>query len=264
MYISIAGCYIRVNFYPSSSPIQVNNLKGQIERVLAGFIVPRQKTKPLFVINVHKRPITTYMKNGHVLVHLYHRFQNSVITYQHISIGQFIYILVNEVVLRLTNQKNGFILHCSSAIINDHVHLFLGMPNAGKSTMISLLRPAYEAFSDDSIFIKRRADTFWCYQTPYIENNAWIKKTHKGYKLGKIFFLRKGIVFSAKRKRGGIPLITRMSRQLWSQKEYVASQLPQLLALISRHHEVYDLTFAKNSEKTISFLSQQIILPPAQ
>ncbi|MBN1996269.1 radical SAM protein [candidate division KSB1 bacterium] len=66
---------------------------------------------------------------------------------------------------RLLADRNGCILHSGGVVLNDHGLLFLGHSEAGKSTMVTLLRENAHILCDDRIVVRRFRDFYRIYGT---------------------------------------------------------------------------------------------------
>lgn len=87
--------------------------------------------------------------------------------------------------------KDGFFLHASSFIRHGKAYIFIGPSGIGKTTTIQIAKNVTESFADDSLIIQKKNKTFLCFQTPFIDKQTYIQKTHKGYSIYGIYLLKK-------------------------------------------------------------------------
>ncbi len=69
------------------------------------------------------------------------------------------------ILARLLADRHGCILHSSGVVINGHGLVFLGHSEAGKSTMVTLLRRKAHILCDDRIVVRRFRDFYRIYGT---------------------------------------------------------------------------------------------------
>lgn len=260
IYLNVAGFYIKLSFClpPTefSELILLNNLPKQIKDTLKGFIYDKKPSLTDYEVRFYKRtPLILDQKirasESHLL-YLYSEKQQCVKTFLHISISQFIFLLI-RIIQKLLSHRQGFILHSSASLVNNQAYLFAGPPNAGKSTVMTMLNDTYSSLADDSMIIKKESGVFYCYQTPVIEKNYWVKKTSRRYKIGKIFFLRKALYFKTEKITDKDYIISNLSKQLWTDKESLKQQMKYFLEFVKRLNHFYFLYFAKDKRKMISF-----------
>lgn len=260
IYLNIAGFNIKLAFHlppiKSTKLFLVNDLPRQIKDTHIGFIYQKSPPDIDFEIKFYKRMpifISKKIKNINAnYLYLFAEDKNITRTFLHISISQFIFLLI-RIIQKLLSQRQGFILHSSASLVNNQAYLFVGPPNAGKSTVMTMLNDKYSSLADDSMIIKKGIGCFYCYQTPVIEKNYWVKKTSRRYKIGKIFFLRKAPYFKAEMITNKNYIISHLSKQLWTIKDDLGGQMKLLLELVKNFDQFYFLYFTKNMKGMVRF-----------
>ncbi|MFH0773525.1 MAG: hypothetical protein V1922_04405, partial [bacterium] len=100
--------------------------------------------------------------------------------------------IITRYILAYLAKNNGLVLHASSSLIKGRAYVFVGASTAGKSTVVSLLRPIFPTLADDRIIIKQNENKRWvCYQTRFVERDQHIQKSPLAYPLGGVFFIKK-------------------------------------------------------------------------
>ena len=113
--------------------------------------------------------------------------KKSIFTFYTISLEQFIQLL--RYLLFYLLKRTGFFMHGSVSIHNNKALLFLGPSGKGKSTIIGLLRNKALPFCDDSFIIRKIKSNYYCFQTPFLDKQSWVKKQSKGYLIKNIYIL---------------------------------------------------------------------------
>ncbi len=87
-------------------------------------------------------------------------------------------------------QGRGVIIHACGIEIDGRGILFMGQSGAGKSTMANLCNSedGIEILSDDRIIVRKTADEFWMYGTPWHGESQFVSA--RGVKIKKVYFLR--------------------------------------------------------------------------
>ncbi len=90
---------------------------------------------------------------------------------------RFEHVFLHHVLLSLfdmiaTIAQRAFILHSSSVAIDKEAYVFIGAPEAGKSTVASLLDHSTQLSDDHSIIEKNREGTYNVYATPWWTNDS--------------------------------------------------------------------------------------------
>lgn len=254
VYLNIAGFTVKLLFPKQHFEFYANKITNDIKVYLKGFIhegvISVADFTVTFIHLTHYRIIfPPYSKKA--FINFYHsKTKNHIVTYTHISMPQF-QLLLQNILLYLLKKKNGFLLHASASRINGKANIFTGNSGSGKSTAISLLHPRFSALADDSAIIRRQANRYYLYQTPFREKETWIKKSNKRYEIGKIFFLRKA-PYCQMTKINHKKVIASFIEQLWLETEYQNVFTKRAMTFVSQFRDFYQLAFFNEKQKLIS------------
>ncbi len=258
IYLFIAGFLIKLKFTPFVSKknklISINHINKNIQLFFDHFIIQNpqrnpdiiielKKHIPLIINNISKKPSDNYL-------YLYQQRGKYVTTFQHISLNQFIFILI-RIFHVLLKENNGWFLHCSASLIDGKAHLFLGKPGAGKSTIMTLLHPHFPALCDDSMIIKKEGRDYYCYQFPIVEKNWWVEKTNKRYEIGGIYILQKANKCSLEKISNKQKILSFFIQQLWTMPDDRNKQTAWCLDFIEKGNNYYKLYSEKNKKKIL-------------
>jgi len=64
-------------------------------------------------------------------------------------------------------REGGFLLHAASAVRNGKAFVFAGVSGAGKTTLSRLAPPDAKLLSDEISYVRREADGYYAYGTPF-------------------------------------------------------------------------------------------------
>lgn len=257
-YLNIADFCIKIVFKPYEKKylVSINKLKILINKYFAGFISKPQKKIDFQIDILKKTPYFFQRKTKEFLISkilFYQKKGDRLTTYQHISISQFMFLII-DVLQQLLIKNNGFIIHGSAIEKNHKGIVFAGKSGAGKSTIVSLLKKNYKVLGDDSVIIRKNRGEYYLYQTPLIEKNYWIKRERGKYKIGKIFFLKKAPYFKKERILNKRKILYLLTSQVWSNKKDLKKITPYLIKFINNFNNFYLLFFEKNKTKLLDFI----------
>jgi len=252
IYFIIAGFNLKVNIYNSNKS---NRLENDIRDIYQSFIIPKTSKKIDFCIEIYNKPFqqpirilskrTRGIKENYIF--LFEEEEHKIKTFYYISINQFVSILIIAL-QKILVQNKSFILHSSAINFKNKAVIFTGTKGAGKSTIIRMLRNKYQALADDTIIIKREHKEFYCYQTPFVEKNYWIKKGMIGYKIGAIFLLKKASFFKIKKISNKVYIYSYLTNKLFTDGKNIQSQINYLLDFTNTFDNFYFLYFKKDSK----------------
>lgn len=265
LVLKIAGFYIKIRFLPKrkiTDDFHFNVLGERIYEQFKGFITVANVAKPNFIIELYRSHITLYKKNiarKKINFMVFFRQEgNKIISYQHISIMQFL-LLIKTILKSLLAQNKGFILHASAIKKGSQAIIFTGNPDAGKSTATRLLNNDYPSIADDTVIIKKEEDKFYCYQTPYVEKNKWVKKGLTRFKLKRVFFLRKTSYFKTMKISDKQLILSKLISQIWTDNDNLKKQHNILREFIDNSDIFYWLHFAKKGQMLRKFFKNEIM-----
>lgn len=261
LYLKIAGIIIQVTFqsheklnrqsYPQKLIIDA------IKKQYRGFIM--HKTPTVIDCRIEFCDILeqTIQKKGAIydISFFEEKATNVVLTYYHISIFQFSFIIRKILVAHLKNK--GFFLHASASLVKHQAYVFIGRSGAGKTTIMTLLTKMSRPLSDDHVLILKEDNQFYYYQIPFFEKGqAIIKKTSRRHKLGKIFFLKKAGFLKLKHVSEKNIVLHMLLEQRWVDDEHLQKQAKVILDFVSRFSHFYYLFFSKNRKKLTEFINR--------
>lgn len=255
--LSVAGFYIKIQLNSTEVDMTREFFRSVLVKRVKGFIVTTPIKKPHFTIDVkwdYKQEIIYAEKENSYYVSLFRQLNKKTIqTYYHVSFLQFQTILQHALYLLLL-ENDGLLIHASASNI-DGAHIFLGKSGSGKSTSVQLLHERYPMLSDDVSIIRKQNGNYFFYQTPLLEKNQVILKSHKPIRLKKVFFLHKAKEFSVKQINNKDVIYQGMLEQVLIMKGN-NKVLGNLSDLINTHDDFYTLYFAKNKKKMIKLFHE--------
>ncbi len=258
--LSIAGFHIILALYETEYLQTKKIFVDQISSVYGGFIQKKVPSKVDFTIHVRQKNYVNIRKSNKDNEVQYYHVENSrkvIETYYTISLHQLALILHN--VLGHLLRKSGFFLHASACInMRQRVgYLFLGQSGSGKSTILELLKGKYFAFADDAIIVRKLGSKFYCFQTPMLDKQLWIKKTSSGFLISSIFVLKKSAQNSIDQLNTnlGLKLAT---KSLFTNTSNHYSSLTNWMNYMSKNNEkIRSLSFNLDENKLADCLSKQ-------
>ena len=260
IYLSFAGFIIAIRFFPPNEGSFPHVFKRDFFDFHGGMIIKNKGRKKIdYTIRVcdeNNIQIVRLPKANRNLVHFYENDDNRCLTtFYHVGIYQF-QIVLRVVANKLLAKNRGFLLHGSTNLIHGKAHIFLARSGGGKSTIMELLNPEYEGIADDTIIAKNEGDSFYAYQTPFIERRSWIKKTPNRYEIGGIYFLHKKPEFSLNKIIKKNYLSERILKSVWFDIDFPRQNVNRTIELVNKMDYFYDLTFAKNRKKLKGLMSE--------
>lgn len=259
--LSIAGFNLTLKFQKTENSFYQNILIRDVKQTLQSNITQSSPKKPDFTINFIDHPEVILEKNSMKIrrsfIYAYGEIKiNEMITFNHISLQQLTFALI-KILQFLLKKNGGFLIHSSANIISGKAVLFTGESGAGKSTIMTFLNRQYQAFSDDTLIIKKANGRYLCFQTPLVEKNAWVKKTNRGFPISRIYFLRKSDFFRTNAISDKNRLISNLSRQIWTDKGVLNEHMGHFLDFINGFDDFYRLYFAKDQNGVIKFFRDE-------
>lgn len=262
IFLNIAGFTVKITFKKDAQVgdsmfIFKEKLKNEILIYHNGYIDQEFKKADFYIDFVYKLKYEVGLhgkkiKKGYYLL-FDEKSNNRLVSSYMISMHQFQLILQHVLYKLLLN--SGFILHSSAVNINGKTELFLGESGAGKSTVIGFLSRHYLPLADDLMIIKKGKESFYSYQTPFVEKGWWTKKSAFSYPIGRVFFLQKADFFRIKRIEDKEYILKRLPKQVFVEGKDLKKQMKLIFEFISEFNEFYLLYFAKDEEKMLGVFS---------
>jgi len=262
VYLLVAGYKIKITFGSADFRFFRKKFITEFTSLYSGFITKNNNSNTSYEIIFTEKPIIKTLRNKkkEQFIVYFEQLNNKIIrTFYHISIFQF-QLILKYIILKLL-KNSGFVLHASASIINNKAFIFTGPKNIGKSTTVRLLNSKFKAIADDSVIIKKEKESnnFFCYQTPFLEKEYWIKKSTNKYLISKIFFLDckyKSLIKMIKNKKTIISLL--INQTLLPDKERSKLQLKRVLEFTGYFDNFYYLNHYDNHERLTKYLSKLV------
>ena len=163
-------------------------------------------------------------------------------------------MLIQNILYKLLS-KSGFLLHASASRINGKVHLFLGKPGAGKSTVVNLLEGTFPALTDDLSIIRKVKNKYFLYQHPFVEKNPIRDKTTEEYAIDNLFFIKKSRQFKIKSIHNKQIVLDKLIKQLVTPNK---KMVKNLMEFTSSFDNSYLLYFAKDKKKLSKLIGDHV------
>lgn len=122
-------------------------------------------------------------------------------------------------------------------------------------TSAKLLINSFPRLTDDISIVIKTGSNFFCYQHPIVRNKdieIGLKRNLNGYKIFKIFFLKKSSEFKIKKMNRDMAL-ENLTKQLINPSPM---RLKNLMAFVGKLDNFYILYFKKDREKMVDFFQK--------
>jgi len=234
-----------------------DKIKREILEYISGYIISKPEREPDYYIefaeqNQFFQADLTKDHEGNFRTPYYKISSNNrIITYYHISLYQFQFIL-KTIITRKFAGKKWFIFHSSVINRNEKAYAFTGKSGAGKSTAATLLSSTknYNSLADDTSLVFEEKKKFYIFQTPFIEKNSTIKKGREKYLLEKVFFLKKSTDYKVRKINNKTLILEQLTNGLvaFSRAE-LESQTKLVFKFIKSFDQFYFLYFGLDNTK---------------
>lgn len=251
VYLSVAGYQIEVKFHATEVKETRRWFQDLFISFFKEFFSERWKKESDFFIDIIwdqlQSVVIRQSENKYFINYYSYKAKNRIETYYQVSMWQLQSIL-RDILHELLMKDDGFILHGSASLINNQAYVFTGDSGAGKSTVVKLLLGDYKPLADDAIIIKKEGNTYFCYQTPFLEKEWRIKKSKEKIPLGKIVFLQKSKIFRLRPLDNLVYILENFSPQVFVSEKHKNLQLMVISNFLNQFHEFYLLSFAKDEK----------------
>ncbi|KKS98409.1 MAG: hypothetical protein UV73_C0002G0123 [Candidatus Gottesmanbacteria bacterium GW2011_GWA2_43_14] len=252
VYLKIAGFTFRLVFHPTDWPSTRHHLIKEVEFSLGGFIVKKTyihvDATVHFIDRLGMDVLSEKKSNKHFINFYENKGKNTAISFYHIGIVQLI-IIIRTILQNLLAENKGFIFHGSAVYIDDQAHIFLGKSGAGKSTILRLLAEKCLPLADDTLIIKKEKNNYFLYQAPMIDKQAWVGKSVRRYKMGKLFFLHKDMNYRSKKIKDKQLVLKKLIRVFFTDSGHTGKQMKYLLDFIDKNDTFFDLHSGLDRQK---------------
>ncbi len=260
IYLDIAGFAIRIRFGKAFTYFYREKWMEDIQNHFGVFILRTCPTKVDYTITFTEQkvfPIRKKSDKGKKYINYVEDVgEREVLTFYVISIAQLELILM-EIISKLFKKNPGFFLHSSASMIGNGAWIFTGTNGAGKSTIVKLLKPAYEMLSDDASIVRKINGSYFLYQSIHHEKTNEIQRYAKGYPLKKMFFLKKAGKCSVVQITDKREIAKRLASQILIYFIEDKLSIKHLFRFITEFDSFYELSFPKKKE-ILSFLSVSV------
>lgn len=217
----------------------------QLLKAYKGFMLPTANKKIDFTIHFtqsNQSEVLKFKEKNYIEYYKLTGKNNSIFTFYSISLEQFTQ-LIRYILFFLLKKSSGFFLHGAASVKTDKAYLFIGASGKGKSTCIRLLRKIYTPFADDSFIIRKVKNTFYCFQTPFLDKQTWIKKNSRGFLIQKIFILEHSLSTHSELMNSSVAKEIILS-EIIANKTNISTSVTALMKFLRSKLEIYKLRFS--------------------
>lgn len=249
IFLRIVGFTIRLILKPTEYQKAKKLFLLQLHKEYSGFTIKSFSGEPDFTIQVEYNLHYEIIKEKRLNFISYYRLgfnKKRVITFYTTSLEQLT-LLIRYILYRLL-EKSGFFMHGSVGIYNDKAMLFIGPSGRGKSTILRILRKDIMPFADDAFAIRRIGGNYYCFQTPSLDKQIWIKKSFQKYPIRALFLLRQSKK-TYLNQAGTINSKVSLLEEVVSNASSNISFTKQFLSFIQSHPSLYTFFFNRNRQQ---------------
>ena len=111
-----------------------------------------------------------------------------------------------------------------------------------------MLKENFTPLADDSIIVKKEDGDFFCYQTPVIDKESWIKRSSSRFKLGAIIVLKKNKSYKLVKIKS-VDMFPKLFESLWLiDKKTHANSINKCLELLDKPISLLSLSLKKTDK----------------
>jgi hypothetical protein len=257
--LNIAGFNIGINFQPIDNVYMRETFIKAIKNDYAGFVT-KNNDKVDFAINFIEAEDTEMIyrekQKSYYFETLRFKGNNSVETFYRVGPAQFT-LIFKQLLLRILERKDAFMLHTSSVRIGKYAYLFMAHSGGGKSTTMKNLSYKYKSIADDSVIIRRENGKYYLYQTPMIEKEWWIKKNSQKYEIGALYFLKKALVYEERPFENKREMLVYLMDQLLISDRDNKKQAKLIMRFAKEFDRFKLLYLGKDREKLIQYFEKK-------
>ncbi|MFZ2205924.1 MAG: hypothetical protein WA061_01335 [Microgenomates group bacterium] len=253
--LSIAGYIFQLVFHETEYHQAQGLFFLQLLKSYKGFILPTTNKKIDFTIHFiqnNQSEVLKFKEKNYIEYYKLTGKNNSIFSFYSISLEQFTQ-LIRYALFYLLDKSSGFFLHGAVSVKNNGAYLFIGPSGRGKSTCIRLLRKAYIPFADDSFIIRKVNSNFYCFQTPFLDKQTWIKKNYCGFPIQKIYILEQSLYTSSELMDSSEAKEIILSELIANQTN-ISTSLRALMFFLKNKLVIYKLRFSLNGRGLVKEL----------
>lgn len=257
--LNIAGFNIIINFFPIDNIHMRETFIKAVKKDYAGFITKNMRVAD-YAINFIEAEDTEMIyrekQKSYYFETLRFKGKDTVETFYRIGPTQFTSIF-KQILLRILERKDAFMLHTSSVKIGRYAYLFMAHSGGGKSTTMKNLNYKYPSIADDSVIIRRENGKYYLYQTPMIEKEWWIKKSSQRHEIGALYFLKKAKVYEEQPFENKREMLAYLMDQLLISDGDNKKQVKLIMRFAKDFDRFKILYLGKDREKLIQYFEKK-------
>lgn len=256
IFLSIAGFTIELVLHVTEYSQAQQLFLLQLSKVYGGFMIDRKDEKIDFSIHVmqsNQTEVLKYKERNYIEYYKVRKDKNSITTFYSVSIEQLAQLL--RYILFHLIKESGFFMHGAAVIHNNKALLFVGASGAGKSTIVEMVRKISIPFADDSFVIRKIKGAYYCFQTPFLDKQTWIKKIHGGFPIAKIYLLTQSKTTFIQKVDDVKKAKDTLFVELISNQTNIKQSSQLALRFLNQFANIHSLHFSLNKKEVISTLS---------
>ncbi|GIW65472.1 MAG: hypothetical protein KatS3mg093_451 [Candidatus Parcubacteria bacterium] len=249
-YLSIADFIFEVRFTESDFLHSYYETKKNFFDFYKNFIIKKTKKKVDWIVEFKKLDkIFFYQrklkKRKEYFLKLFKSQNKKSIVYYGLSLTQ-LELIIKQIIFDLLNNKNDFIIHSSSVLINNKAVIFTGPEGAGKSTISRFLSEKYSVLMDDESIIRELDKKFLLYQAPFTDKGINIIRKKDRREIKAVFFIKKAKICRIKKIDNKTQILKLFLENITLGKK----ALKKIISFVNTHN-FYVFYFPKDQKKVL-------------
>lgn len=196
LYLNIANFHICLQLNKEELLYYRRSLIRILLSAYGAFFISKHQRIDFTIVFQETKILALHKKKKHNRTIVFSKFiaydwkKNTAYTNYFISQMQFEQILKIILAQHLLLGK-GIFIHGSASLFQKKVLLFFGDSGAGKSTIVRFLSSFCPVVADDQFIVRVIKRQLIFYQTPFYDKNWKFQRSPDGYRISRIFYLRK-------------------------------------------------------------------------